>query len=239
MTTYLLKALVDSRRLARFTRSRGARDVADLGHGAHQLLRQVWAEHAPRPFRLRGTPRGVEIWGYSGNDADAMNEMCARSGDPELVAIFQEPRAPWVGRPVPAIPAGERVGFVLKAAPVCRPSQHGNQEQDALISYRVKDEDASRDEAYRWWLTKRLGDAAALETFRLLGFQNVLAWRRGAGKGPNRRGRAITIPDALMGGDLLVHDEETFARLLASGVGRHKAFGFGMLLLQPPSPPRC
>jgi len=32
-----------------------------------------------------------------------------------------------------------------------------------------------------------------------------------------------------------VRDPTGFAALLARGVGRHRAFGFGMLLLRPPA----
>ena len=34
-------------------------------------------------------------------------------------------------------------------------------------------------------------------------------------------------------GTLTVGDPDAFSRLLARGIGRHRAFGFGMLLLRP------
>ena len=40
-------------------------------------------------------------------------------------------------------------------------------------------------------------------------------------------------PDVVMQGRLRVSDPQAFAQLLARGVGRHRAFGFGMLLLRP------
>lgn len=40
-------------------------------------------------------------------------------------------------------------------------------------------------------------------------------------------------PRALLEGTLTVGDPAAFARLVARGVGRHRAFGFGMLLLRP------
>ena len=40
-------------------------------------------------------------------------------------------------------------------------------------------------------------------------------------------------PDAIMHGALIVSDPGAFHALLARGVGRHCAFGFGMLLLRP------
>ena len=38
-----------------------------------------------------------------------------------------------------------------------------------------------------------------------------------------------------MTGELEVGDSERFLHLLARGVGRHRTFGFGMLLLRPAS----
>ncbi len=40
-------------------------------------------------------------------------------------------------------------------------------------------------------------------------------------------------PDAVFTGLLQVRDSAAFAALLARGIGRHRAFGFGMLLLKP------
>jgi CRISPR system Cascade subunit CasE len=52
-----------------------------------------------------------------------------------------------------------------------------------------------------------------------------------------RRGREdagrIERPNAVLEGTLTVGDPDAFARLLARGIGRHRAFGFGMLLLKP------
>ena len=47
-----------------------------------------------------------------------------------------------------------------------------------------------------------------------------------------RKGQTIDGPDATLTGRLRVTDPTAFAHLLARGVGRHRAFGFGMLLLQ-------
>jgi CRISPR system Cascade subunit CasE len=41
-------------------------------------------------------------------------------------------------------------------------------------------------------------------------------------------------PAVTFEGTLTVTDGEQFEALLARGVGRHRAFGFGMLLLRPP-----
>jgi CRISPR system Cascade subunit CasE len=42
----------------------------------------------------------------------------------------------------------------------------------------------------------------------------------------------VSGPDAVLAGQLRVTDPKAFTQLLASGVGRHRAFGFGLLLLR-------
>ena len=49
----------------------------------------------------------------------------------------------------------------------------------------------------------------------------------------SRRLRWVEGPDTVMSGELQTSDPDAFARLLARGIGRHRAFGFGMLLLRP------
>jgi len=79
-------------------------------------------------------------------------------------------------------------------------------------------------------------DAATVGTdaLRLIGFRRVRS-QRNARVGGKVKQRGVERPDALFTGELTIRDAEAFARLLARGIGRHRAFGFGMLLLRPPS----
>jgi CRISPR system Cascade subunit CasE len=51
----------------------------------------------------------------------------------------------------------------------------------------------------------------------------------------DQRKRVKGRPDVTFTGTLTVTDPTAFSALLARGVGRHRAFGFGMLLLRPPT----
>lgn len=105
----------------------------------------------------------------------------------------------------------------------------------------------SREDVYRDWLAARLAPAAELRSARLVAMRDARLWRKGQpGAGaasrmhghdrPHRAGRSpIGRRDAVFEGELQVHDPAAFAALLARGVGRHRAFGFGMLLLRPAS----
>jgi CRISPR system Cascade subunit CasE len=48
-----------------------------------------------------------------------------------------------------------------------------------------------------------------------------------------RTGNSPEGPDAILRGELVIRDPAEFAKVLAKGVGRHKAYGCGMLLLRP------
>jgi CRISPR system Cascade subunit CasE len=55
--------------------------------------------------------------------------------------------------------------------------------------------------------------------------------------GTARRSHLTERPDVLFGGTIEVTDAQAFPQLLERGVGRHRAFGFGMMLLRPPREP--
>lgn len=90
----------------------------------------------------------------------------------------------------------------------------------------------TRETTYLGWLAKRLMEAAALgDDAGLRQFRRARTRRSSHGQ-PGRK--SAEGPDALIGGTLTVTDPAAFSALLARGVGRHAAFGFGMLLLSPP-----
>lgn len=83
----------------------------------------------------------------------------------------------------------------------------------------------SREAIYTAWLAERLAGAATLEECRLSSFTRNRAVR---GDGPGPEG-----PDATLQGVFSVHRPEVLARRLRGGVGRHRAYGYGMLLFVP------
>ena len=85
----------------------------------------------------------------------------------------------------------------------------------------------SREEVYSDWLSDRLTRRGArLEEASLKSFQRVRVVRK-------LRARTSEGPDAVMRGTLSVTDPGEFAGVVAHGIGRHRAYGYGMLLLRP------
>jgi CRISPR system Cascade subunit CasE len=93
----------------------------------------------------------------------------------------------------------------------------------------------SREAVYVDWLKRQFDSAAELHEVRMNEFRLSTVFRRSAAQAESsgRQKRAVQGPDAVFTGVLQVSDGEAFASLVARGIGRHRAFGFGMLLLKP------
>ena len=104
-----------------------------------------------------------------------------------------------------------------------------------------------REAVYGNWLAARLGDAVVLDLARPVQMRDTRLWRRGTPgtetartmhKRDRTRGTRAVIGrrDALFEGTLAVQDPDGLRALLARGLGRHRAFGFGMVLLRSAAP---
>ena len=87
-----------------------------------------------------------------------------------------------------------------------------------------------REAVYAEWLSqefeRRQGADVDPSSVQLISFRRTRSlYREG--------GQRSEGPDAIVRGILVITDGEAFARLLARGIGRHRAYGYGMLLLRP------
>jgi len=253
VTLHLVRLPIDLQALATFAVANGASDE-DGGYALHLALRRRFGEAGPQPFRLFADgPEPAYLLGYA-SDPVALTEMAdIPAAEPLLDAVFTA--APqW--RAMPATwREGARYGFSVRARPVVRFGARRKAERadsdaakagenwwaragevDAWIAARTRpdgDPDLTRDAAYVAWLATRLSGSATLEAgVELVQFRRVRARRSTHGRPGRSR---VEGPEALLAGTLIVADAQAFAHLLARGVGRHAAFGYGMLLLSPPA----
>lgn len=93
----------------------------------------------------------------------------------------------------------------------------------------------TREDVYLDWLAERLKGAAQLDRSKshMQRFARRIAERRPLNEQGNWTPTASEGPDATIHGELAVVDSNAFGRLLGAGVGRHTAYGYGMLLLRP------
>ena len=88
----------------------------------------------------------------------------------------------------------------------------------------------SREDVYVEWLTNRLEPHGGV---RVDPDRTTLVSFRRKRVTYQTHGRTSEGPDAIMRGTLTIVDSDAFTVLLARGVGRHRAYGYGMLLLRP------
>ena len=221
-----------------FQRWMGMRRLQDPDHAMHCLLVESFGkELAPKPFRVM-TPRGGRngcLYGYAHAGADALREAAGIYACPLQAGIIPADRIESKAMPT-EWQSGKKLGFEIRVRPIVRPTKNAGsrpgRECDAFQleaeQYGKGEMPRSREQVYRDWLAKQLDarGGARLESAMLQSFQRTRAIRR-------QHTRYSEGPDALMRGNLVITDGDAFANLLAQGVGRHRAYGYGMLLIRP------
>lgn len=246
MTLHLVRLPVHLNALATFAVANRASDD-DGGYALHLALRRRFGEAGPQPFRLFADgPAVPHLLGYA-VDAAALDEAGALPAtDAMLDAVFPAPAQ------LRSMPAqwrhGARYGFEVRVRPVVRFGgrvraaraeragawQNRAGEVDAFVAACERAGEGvpvDREAVYRDWLIARLAPAAEVEAADLRLVRRVRTRRSTHGRPGSGQ---VEGPEAVIAGTLIVSDPDGFARILERGVGRHVAFGFGMLLLSPP-----
>lgn len=241
---HLVRLPLDLRALAAFAIAERV-DDDDRGYATHLALRRRFGAAAPQPFRLFETAAtGPHLLGYA-TDATALLDMAGLpSLDERLDAVFPAPPSaramPDTWRP------GARYAFEVRVRPVVRygpraqaarlaEGKRGAAERDAFLAAVEKagDGPVDREATYVAWFARQMAGAAQIDRSAVTRMRRLTTRRSTHGRPGAQR---IEGCDALLAGLLSVEEPAAFARLLAHGVGRHAAFGFGMLALAPPRP---
>jgi len=247
---YLLHTRPDPRRLASWAARHGLLPTTqgDLGYALHGLLRAAFGDAAPQPFFYDNAERGLLAYTRLGPDEMMRNVALADPDAAETLGLCTSANdGGYRLRPFPSKwQVGHMLHFTVRVRPVVRDNKSGK-ECDAFLAAakRAPDIVLHRESVYRQWLHDQLAVRengkrepwqgaidivdASLTRFRLL--QVLRQTQREESEARNKR--AVGGPDAVLSGRLRIIDPLAFSYLLARGVGRHRAFGFGMLLLQP------
>ena len=205
----------------------------DHGYAWHALLKAVLGDQTPQPFSVRSSNSGLELLGYSYADTRLWQPM-AQDSDALRALRLETLQA----RPFPAdLAVGDQLSFEVRIRPIVR-SREGREhrrEMDAAVHARRQTPAIDREAAYRDWLMRELSrnDAAKLiGPARMLRFKRTRVLRRDRSSGGAIL-KPIEGPDAVFCGVLEITASAAFQQLVARGLGRHRAFGFGCLLLAP------
>ncbi|MEL7059203.1 MAG: type I-E CRISPR-associated protein Cas6/Cse3/CasE [Acidobacteriota bacterium] len=236
------------------------RAADDLGYPIHAHLAARFGELAPQPFRpMRalstasrpgsGSNRHLTVLGYCRVDAHRLRKAEDEFALPDAHQLGRSGVLATKPMPDSLFTSGRRLGFELRACPIMRffrkttvdwvkgpkTFPKGRELDVFLHRHKVQGEEVDRATTYRDWLADRLGEAAQLEECHLHAFRRVRVLRRTQAGANERKPSVSERPDALLRGNLRITDVDLFRKAVSRGVGRHKAFGFGMLLLRPPS----
>ncbi|TWB64417.1 type I-E CRISPR-associated protein Cas6/Cse3/CasE [Nitrospirillum viridazoti] len=221
----------------------------DEGRALHHLLTETFGQARLQPFRLIATPqaRRGHLYAYCRATAAELTDEAQAIALPEHLKVCL--LGDLAEKPMPAEwRVGRRMGFETRVRPVRRllrplagPDGHTFEKGDEVDAFLVDtlrhtpgstpEGDAQtattpeREAVYGTWLGERLAGAADLSPgIRLTRFSRHRAVRKGG---------TPEGPDAVLQGDLTITGPEAFQRLLEKGVGRHRAYGFGMMMLRP------
>ena len=237
---YLLHTQPNPQRLAAWAaRHRLLDSQGDLGYALHALLHAAFGEHAPQPFRYLDAEQGLLAYTRL---SPAELAQCAALAEPDVAAALglghTLHHAGLSARPFPTQwAAGHVLGFEVRVRPIIREGKTGR-ERDAFLAAVEKSDgsELDRGEVYVQWLRELLArqGGAELVDASVTRYQLLGVTRKSQKNSPDdqRRSRLVSGPDAVLAGQLRVANPQAFAQLLARGVGRHRAFGFGLFLLR-------
>jgi CRISPR system Cascade subunit CasE len=241
----LLRMQPDPRALAAWAASAGQRALlADTGYALHAACKAVLGVAAPKPFYLRTRNGLQELIGYTSAAAvdilravqlslDTSDAAAALGAESLVIKTMPDNWRP-----------GERFSFETRVAPVLRSrAQERGRYVEVDAAYHPQCCGATpgdRQAAYQQWLQTELARAGAAEllTMRTHSFALTAMARRN--QAPSNQQHTTQrhvvrglLPDLCVRGELRVQDPTAFHALLARGLGRHRSFGFGCLLLAP------
>lgn len=221
----------------------------DEGSALHHLLEESFGRRQLKPFRLLVPPGRLvgSLYAYSSEDANVHKDAATTYASPEQMDVLklEELRSKlmpnsWI--------VGRKLGFDIRVRPTRRlDREHKNgqsvlqkgSEVDAFLVDALRQHPTNpigmaesartREAVYLDWIEERLGSAASLD-------RNATHLKRFRRELVKRGGSVAEGPDAIIHGTLRVENEELFRSIIAMGIGRHRAYGYGMLLLRPPRP---
>jgi len=211
----------------------------DEGLALHHLLGEVFGPGRLKPFRLMVVPRTARgtLYAYADRSADELRDFACSVIGPAEAAVLPLDQLRSVPRPAESWRTGMRLGFDLKTRPMVRLASDletdrqrfsKGAELDAFLAETLRNNQArTREEVYLDWLVRRLAPVAELERNRT----RMHSFGRSRRK---RGGQSVEGPDVVFHGTLTIRDPHGFTAMLARGTGRHRAYGYGMLLLRPP-----
>lgn len=232
----------------------------DAGYLFHAASRKIFGELGPQPFLIQS--EHGRVLGYTAASEEQLRNcinLYSALDSPVLLQALRLPPACCKSMPERWI-SGQQYRYSVFCRPTARNDKiegdvwllethrryldavNDQSFSGTLQEYRQQHNNL-REPIYRAWFQRQfdgnekegIPQAAQLETISIDGCQcNMLTARGGKEhSGAPTKGKKRNMPEISLSGVLRVADSQAFARLVKRGIGRHRAFGYGMLLLKP------
>ena len=228
---YLMQAKLDPVRLARWSAEQG---ISDPDRALHCLVYGTFgAGKIPRPFLMQtpeADPLGTaSLLAYTPLEQKELRALAAENQTLAMESVM--PPESLRTAPTPAMwKPGTKLGFSVRVRPTQRAKWKKTGKPTERDIYLERAGETTRGELYCQWVAgmmeKQGGALLAPGTLAMTRFA-IRRVRRQRASGYFRG------PDATISGGLEVENTEKFQELLAKGIGRHRAYGYGMVVLRP------
>lgn len=256
-TLKMVQIGLDQQEMAAWMAHRG---VDDQDLALHCLLTECLGELRPRVFRATPAASGRQpaVLGYCRSSQEELESSIQALATPLQRAVIKPGEVRTKEMPRDWVPGG-LLGFEIRVRPLVRLERrpgHGHpgiirrrqserglepgHECDVHRWRRIIDEEEggetpTRDRVYAAWLAGK----AEAQGGCIIDPRQVVMSRFSQTLAVRKLGRSgIPGPDAVLRGILQVADPDRFEDLLERGLGRHRAYGYGMILLRPVMHPR-
>ena len=252
----MLQLELDQRQLASWM---GAMGLQDLDFAIHCLLTECLGESRPRVFRPQTGRDGksLALLGYCRSREEELEQTLQMLATPLQRGVI--PRGSVKTKEMPHDWSQvSDLGFEIRVRPIVRLSRRKvavnpafaqrlegaglkpGSEYDVhrwrnLLAQTAQEPPVSKDLAYAEWLSQRAEQQGSCTIDPRCA---VVARSQETRAVRDAHQEGFPGPDVVMRGLLQIQDPSRFEQLLEHGLGRHRAYGYGMLLLRPAMPPR-
>ena len=227
---YLMKAEIDLRNMARWA---AEEKHSDPDRTAHCLLIESFGpESTPKPFVIKtnledGTPMGT-LLAYTQQSAAQLQEGAEKHQKLAHAAVLD----PETIKTVPVLSQwteGQSLRFEIRVRPTKRSSNRNGGNGNEQDFFLMSPGGSSREEVYCQWLAAQARRHGAL----LAEPENMTVTRMALRKVRRQNNSGLhTAPDVTITGTARVANPDLMESAIAKGLGRHKGYGYGMLLLR-------
>jgi CRISPR system Cascade subunit CasE len=240
---YLIRVQLDAFNVYNLGRKRSLPlNRSDIGYLLHCYLKELFGENAPSPFSVVSTEgRWITLLGYGPLSAENLQIAAHQKANEQVYSGCRWDN--FAGKTVPCSwGSKQQIDFEVRICPVVRKAGESSRhrkgaEVDAFLAQCWKVDNPSvfvdRYAVYRDWFLKQIesNGGAFITRLSVKSFKRSLLLRRDHEQ--TRRSHVLEKPDVTITGSLIVTDSVNFCHLVKRGIGRHRNFGFGMLLLKP------